>query len=257
MKRIVLLALVLLVSLAAVGLAGCYRRELPASQQIHFGNGESAGPTRSYEPTVALGGARELDAIVRMGAGELALEAGGADALDATFDYRPDSLKPTVSYEVAGTGVPVGRLLVQQPEFQPNMLGSGKNSWIVGLCTTVPLTLDVELGAGTSDLSFGGLDLRTLTMSMGAGDSTLDFSGEWNHDVSARIQAGVGQLTLRLPEAVGVRVVQRGGIGAFTADDGFTSQDGAFVNRAYGETTSTIEISVQRGIGEVTLETVR
>lgn len=113
MKRIVLVALVLVVSLAAVGLAGCYRRELPASQQIHLGDGESAGPTRSYEPTVALGGAQELDATVRMGAGELALEAGGADALDASFEYRPGSLKPMVSYEVAGTGVPVGRLIVQ------------------------------------------------------------------------------------------------------------------------------------------------
>ncbi len=256
MKRIVLVALAVVLSVAAVGLAGCYRQELPANQQIHLGDDESTGPTRSYEPTVPLGVAKELDAIVRMGAGELALEAGGADALDATFEYRPASLKPMVSYEVAGTGVPIGRLIVEQPEFQPSMLGSGKNSWTVRLAKDVPLTLDVELGAGTSDLSFGGLDLRTLTMSMGAGDSTLDFSGEWNHDVSAQIQAGVGQLTLRLPGAVGVRVVQRGGIGAFTADDGFATQDGAFVNRAYGETTSTIEISVQRGIGEVTLETV-
>lgn len=256
MKRIVLLALVLVISLAAMGLAGCYRRELPTNQQIHLGE-ESSGPAQSYSPTMPLGSAQSLAATIRMGAGELVLEAGGADALDATFEYRPDSLKPLVEYEVVGTEAPTGQLTVEQPEFQLDMLGNMVNSWTLRLAKDVPLTLDVELGAGQSDLSLGGLDLRILTMGMGVGDTTLDFSGEWNHDVSAELKAGVGELTLRLPEAVGVRVVQHGGIGSVTADDGFTSQNGAFVNRAYGETTATIEISVERGVGDVTLETVQ
>lgn len=138
------------------------------------------------------------------------------------------------------------------------MLGSGKNSWTVGFCTAVPLTLDVELGAGTSDLSFGGLDLRTLTMSMGAGDTTLDFSGAWDHNVDVQLQAGIGKVTMRFPADVGVRVeTHNSGIGDFVADEGFVRQGSAFVNRAYGETTATIGVSIQRGIGEVRLETVQ
>jgi hypothetical protein len=258
MRRIVLLGCVVALVLASVGLAGCYRKELPANQQIHLGDNDSSGPAQSYTPALPLGSAEELHATVRMGAGEMLLEAGGADALDGIFEYRPSSVKPLVSYEVAGTGTPTGDLLIEQPDFQPNMIGNMKNVWTIRLSKDVPLVLDVELGAGESDLNLSGLDLRELSVGMGVGDTTLDFSGTWSHDVSAQLQAGIGQVTMRLPADVGVRVTaRRGGIGSFVADDGFTSDNGVFTNTAFGKTASTIDITVQRGIGEVRLETVR
>ncbi len=257
MKRTTAIALVLVACVALVSLTGCYRQELPESQKIHIGDGAATGPATTDSPAIPLDGAESLDATIRMSAGQLTLESGGADALEADFEYRPASLKPTVSYQVEGTPT-VGVLIVDQSEFRPSMLGDGMNTWELRLAKDVPLDLRVDLGAGEGDLFFTDLGLRNLEMNMGAGDVTLDFGGDWDHDVNGRVQAGVGQLTLKFPRDVGVRVTGReGGIGEFVADDGFEEDGNAFVNHAYGENTTTIEISVARGIGEVRLETVR
>lgn len=255
-RTAITIALVLVVCVAVFGLAGCYRKELPKGQRIHIGDNTSSASAVTDISSVPLGGAQTLDAKIRMGAGELALESGGADALEADFNYAPSSIKPEVGYEVnrAGAGV----LSVVQPEFDLGQLGDMKNTWKLALASEVPLDLVVDLGAGKSDLALGGLDLRNLAMNMGAGETTLDFSGTWNHDVDAQLQAGIGQVTMRFPADVGVRVeTHDSGIGEFVADSGFVHKGSAFENRAYGETTTTIEVSIQRGIGEVRLETVR
>ena len=270
MKRAMLVTLVVVLGLSAVALGGCYRKELPENQKIvltdtwgiDLGNTDhervASGDTINRTVTIPLEEAAELDASIRMGAGQLKLEAGGADALEADFEYRPSSLKPNVSYDVASGDPAVGNLSVRQPEQSGFLFSNAKNSWDLQLAQDVPLDLDVDLGAGEGDLILGGLELRELKLNMGAGDMTVDFAGDWDHDVVASIQAGVGQLTLKLPADVGVRVDGRGtGIGDFVADSGFEVDGDAFVNRAYGETTTTIEISVARGIGEVRLETVR
>jgi hypothetical protein len=258
MKRAIGVILVLVVGIAALSLTGCYRQELPEGQKIHIGDDSGVGTIVTDSPSIPLGGAQELDANVRMGAGELTLESGGTDALEADFEYRPASLKPAVSYDVTSGTPAVGHLIVEQPDFEPNMFGDAKNSWALRLATGVPLNLNVDLGAGQGTIRLGGLDLRELTMNMGAGEATVDFSGQWERDVDARIQAGLGQLTLKFPDDVGVRVTgAKTGIGEFTADQSFTAEGTTFVNRAYGEATTTIEVSVQRGIGEVRLETVR
>ena len=256
--RALVIALIVVGGLALVSLTGCYRVELPEGEKIHIGDTGSAGTVVTDNPSIPLGGAEQLDANVRMGAGELTLASGGSDALQADFEYRPESLKPKVTYDV-DTGTPaVGHLTVEQPDFEPGMFNDAKNSWALRLGTGVPINLNVDLGAGQGTIRLGGLDLRELTMNMGAGEGMLDFDGTWTHDVDARIQAGVGQLTLRFPEDVGVRVTgAKTGIGEFTADEGFVAEGSTFVNSAYGETTTTIEVSVQRGIGEVRLETVR
>jgi len=258
MKRAIGIVLVVVLGIALVALTGCYRQELPEGQKIHIGDGGSTGTIVTDRPSIPLDGAEELDASVRMGAGELTLESGGTDALEADFDYRPESLKPEVSYDVDSATPAVGHLTVEQPDFEPGVFGDARNVWALRLATGVPLDLNVDLGAGEGTIRLGGLDLREFTMNMGAGQAVVDFSGDRERDVDARIQAGVGQLTLKFPEDVGVRVSgAKTGIGEFTADEGFVAEGNTFVNRAYGETTTTIEVSVQRGIGEVRLETVR
>ena len=255
MKRTTALSLVVVLCLSAVALGGCYRQELPENQKILSHSESSSASTEGSQDT-PLAGATALEATVKMGAGELTIERGGSDALSAEYVSDPDSLAPSVTYDVDAAGT--GQLLVDQGDWDGNIFSDMENRWTLRLSDAVPLDLSVDLGAGESDLLLGGLDLRTLTMNMGAGETTVDFSGDWESDVDARLQAGVGQLTLKLPADVGVRVdLHRSGIGDVVADAGFTQSDGVYQNRTYGETSATIEVSVQRGIGEVRLETAR
>lgn len=256
MKRAMTFVLAAALGVATLGLTGCYRVELPEDQKFHVIDSDSSASAEGNS-AFPLEGAKSLDATVRMGVGRLTLKGGnGADAVDVTYDSDPDSLQPVAEYEVDSSGV--GRISIEQRGAGSHWLGNGRNEWTVRLNEDMPLDLTVELGAGEADIELGGLVLGEFRMNMGAGDATLDFSGAWDHDVTASVEAGVGQLTLRLPEDVGVRVTGRhGGIGDFVADSGFTADGDAFVNDAYGTASTTIEISIKRGIGEVKLETVR
>ena len=189
MKRTILIVAALVAALVLLSATGCYRQELPANQKVHIGSGGENGSAVADISSVPLNGAQTMEAKVRMGAGELSLESDGAeDALQADFSYSPSTIKPEVGYEVTKAGV--GILSVAQPEFNFGDLGDMTNTWKIALAQGVPLDLVVDLGAGTGDLAFEGLDLRNLAMNMGAGDTTLDFSGTWDHNVECAAAGG-------------------------------------------------------------------
>ena len=261
MRRSVVFIAAVAAALVLLSASGCYRQELPEDQKWHWGivgwdlsdfSDESVTTDHKEFP---LGGAESIDAEIVMAAGVLELSGTSQAALEAELAYRPTSLEPVVQYSVDGT---VGSLSVRQPDTSVQRFGNYRNEWDLRLAKGVPLGMRVSLGAGEGDLDFSSLELRTLDVQLGAGDVVMDFSGDYAEDVSAQVEAGVGSLTLRLPEDVGVRVsAEQSGIAAFEADAGFTREGDAYVNEAYGQTSVTIEVSIQSGIGSIALETVR
>lgn len=118
------------------------------------------------------------------------------------------------------------------------------------------MALDVNLGAGKSELVLGGLDLRELNVSTGAGDVLVDLVGPRSEDLQARIEGGAGAFRVRVPADVGVRVIGvRDGLGAFEVD-GFVRDGDDYVNSAYGRSAATIELRISRGVGETVIEEV-
>ena len=247
MNKRIAIALLLVVALAAMlGSTGCRRVRLEDVQ----------GPTGLETTTkaVALDGAEKLDARVRMAAGELTLAGGSTGALDAKFDASPRSWMPEVEYSVEGTA---GVLRISQPEITDwDFMGNTVNVWDMKLASGVPTELDIELGAGQSTLDLTEVDVRNLHVLTGAGETTIDLSGERANDIDGSIEAGVGELTLKVPQDVGVRVTgTRDGVGDYNVE-GFTSDGDAYVNDAWDTATVKIDLRLQRGIGEVTVEQV-
>lgn len=212
------------------------------------------GREGSRSQSVLLEGADRVKADLQMGAGELQVTAGTAadEVMDASFLYRPESWDPTVEYDLDGD---VGELIVRHRESTGPTFGFGgaRSRWDIALSKRVPLDLTVSLGAGSADLDLRGLDLEEFVIQMGAGEVVLDLSGDRPRDLSGSVQAGVGELTIILPRGVGVRVNGgEGGIGTWEAV-GFKADGGAWVNDAYTTSDVTIEIDVQRGLGDVVL----
>ena len=88
---------------------------------------------------------------------------------------------------------------------------------------------------------------------MGAGQMLLDLNGPRKQNLSVDIHGGVGQARIRLPKDVGVRAHATGGIGSVNTH-GFTKQGDDYVNTAYGKTPTSIDLSVEGGIGEIDLD---
>ncbi len=91
--------------------------------------------------------------------------------------------------------------------------GDARNEWDLRVNDDVPLDLNVQLGAGESDLDLDSLTLTAPDLSMGAGETTVDLTGDYERDLAANIEGGVGEATVRLPGEVGVRVDAEGGLG--------------------------------------------
>ena len=209
---------------------------------------------RTDSRAVALNGAETARVELEMGVGELALRGGGSPGglLNADFTYNVDDWEPEVDYRVDGAE---GTLELRQPDDNRafRWWQDAENAWDVRLNDAVPTDLRVQLGVGESVLRLGGLNLTGLDVAAGIGETDVDFSGAWTRDLDARIESGVGEVTVTLPTDVGVRVEADQGLG--DVDAAGLIQDGdVYVNAAYGESPVTLRLEVEAGVGEINLK---
>ncbi|MEE8390588.1 MAG: toast rack family protein [Anaerolineae bacterium] len=137
--------------------------------------------------------------------------------------------------------------------------------------------LDLQMGAGNFDVRFdepnevrmrnfslntgaaklevrgiGNAGPERFTVNGGVGDITLDFTGRWPNSANADITTGIGSITLRLPDNIGVQVETEGGL-TNVESDGFQRQGDTYTNDAFGETEVELRIRVTTGIGNLRL----
>ena len=209
---------------------------------------------RTDSRAVALNGAEAARVELEVGVGELALRGGGSPGglLNADFTYNVDDWEPEFDYRIDGTE---GTLTLRQPDEDRAFLWwqDAENEWDVRLNDAVPTDLTVKLGVGESVLQLGGLSLTGLAVEAGIGETDLDLSGAWNRNLDARIESGVGEVTVTLPKDVGVRVEADQGLGDVDAE-GLIKDGDVYVNAAYGESPVTLHLEVKTGVGEINLE---
>lgn len=232
-------AVILLVSLAVLAIAGC-----TAADRV--------GPLQTETRSVDLDDATSVRVEINFGAGDLNLDSGAAGLLEADFSYNVPRLKPDLAYNA-------GQLTIHQPEDRGlsglSNIGAFQNQWDLRLHDTMPMELSIDVGAGSSDLHLGDLDLTRLDFSQGAGVSVIDLSGDWAHDLDMAIDSGAADVTLRLPNAVGVRVDVDAGPALVDAS-GLSKEGSVYTNAAYGRSNVTLDVDLSAGVGLVHLEVV-
>jgi hypothetical protein len=211
------------------------------------GHGFSAS-VRHEVRTVDLAGAKTVRADLNIGAGQLTLRGGSSHLVDADFDYYEREGSPQVEYAVNGGK---GELKISQEGGQPN-IGGTNNTWSLHFSNSVPLDLNIDMGAGEGDLRLRDLDVTNLTVNMGAGRVEVDLTGDRKKDLQADIEGGVGQAVIRLPRKIGVIVNASGGIGTIDAS-GLKHDRDEYTNAAYGKSPVTIRLKVEGGVGQISL----
>lgn len=104
----------------------------------------------------------------------------------------------------------------------------------------------------------GNARCERVSLTGGAGEMVADFTGAWPEGTHtyARIRLGVGSLTLRLPENVGVMVdVTR--IFASFDDAGFERRGSRYVSPNYDRAAATLEIDIDTALSSIAVEWVR
>lgn len=120
----------------------------------------------------------------------------------------------------------------------------------------VPLSM-LRVTAGTGKTYISGLgyaNFDELHILGGAGAIDLDFDGQLSRSAMVDIKAGAGEITLRVPDTIGVRATYAGTPISKVTTTGFTEQeDNVYINGAYGQASLTLTIKIIAGVGKVTL----
>lgn len=202
-------------------------------------------------------GARQLDANLVMKAGTLDIVAGECPVLAAQVRHDTNRSKPFFDYKVDPAGKGVLRLRDTDPDRKSGFV----SQWDVCITRTIPTTLDVSLGAGRSKLKLDGVQLRGMSITLGSGSVDLDLRDSILANTEVRVHGGAGELTLRLPANIPVKVkVRTDNPAANVAVDkleisGLEGDKDTFVNKHWDGTAPGLEVSLALGAGRIAVET--
>jgi hypothetical protein len=220
-------------------------------------NGDSAiagtGETVHESNTVDLSKAKGVERVrvnLELHAGELHVDGGAKELMEAEFTYNVASWKPEVRFDRSGFR---STLSVKQGGSTATM-GSTKNEWRLRLNDELPTEFSLHCGAGENRLNLGALDLRDVEVHIGAGRVELDLRGRQpKHDYSVSIHGGVGEAVVHLPADTGVVATASGGLGEIEVN-GLEKQGDEWRSGASGKGKSTIRLDVHGGIGKITID---
>ena len=212
-----------------------------------------SGETEHQSEKVDLAQAKGSDRVsvdLDLHAGELSVDSGAKELLEADFTYNVPQWKPEVQLQKSGFR---STLSVKQGGASAN-LGDSKNRWEIKLNESVPLDFLLKCGAGENKLRLGQFDLRSVEVHLGAGRVEIDLRGRKpTHDYAVSVHGGVGEAIIHLPNDAGIVATASGGIGEIEVR-GLEKQGGEWRRAAEGKNQSTVHVDVHGGIGHILLD---
>jgi len=204
----------------------------------------------SHTDVIDVEEADSVSAEVIMGAGKLEVQSGAEALLEGEFHYSYRDYAPDISYRVRSNGT--GDLIIEQDDGPNFRIPSNyKNEWELVFNDTIPLDLEITLGAGESILDLADLNLESFELKMGAGASYIDLSGVIEHDLTVNIQGGVGELTVILPPETNINAEVTGGLGEINTQGLY--QEGHQFTSKYSGSGPVLNITIEAGIGQLNM----
>ena len=233
-----------------------------------------AGELFFENPSVDVGNALMVNTTIEVSLGEVTLTGGATKLMEGEFQYSSNEWKPLVSYQVKDT---VGELKIEIPtniHFSLFSFRDLSHKTLIHLNDFIPMNLFFKVGAGKSQLDLASMELETLNIEagmgemdidlegntslsrlnvkIGVGEATIDLRGNWTRDLESRIISGLGQVTLLLPQNIGVKVETKRGLGSIDASN-LNVNGNIYTNQQFGKTDPTLNIYLESGIGKVNL----
>lgn len=116
----------------------------------------------------------------------------------------------------------------------------------------------LSLTAGAAEFearSLGNARFDRLEFDGAIGDVLLDLTGEWDGDATAAIKMGIGELTIRVPREIGVRI-ERSSLLISLDAPGFEKTERVYVTPNWESAEVRLEIELQAAFGTVEVERI-
>jgi len=252
---------------------------------------------KQIEKSEPLGEVKKLEVKISFGQGRIELSPGNAEkAYEAELEYSRRYFSHELDYHIRGdTGVLDLRVKGRRKGL---FYSRRKKNWLnLKLNPTVPIDLDLNMGACESSIDLSGLRISMLELSTGAsevdiyfdefnkeplskmevnagvgelkvsnlgnancqrlifkggiGEYELDFSGQWQDDCQAEVKIGIGEISLKLPRYLGVKLIASKSFLSTLDLDGFVKEGDVYYSQDYNQAEYHLTLRVKAGIGEV------
>lgn len=196
-----------------------------------------------------------VDLKLDFGAGELKLSSTNTQLIDSHFLYSHKNLKPEINIrESALTSIEIkhsGRVSTNLKNFV--------NKWDIQLQEQLSYNMEFNLGVGSTTLDLSNFnDIKGVKIETGVGESIITLSSNPVKGYTVDVEAGIGQTTIYYPEQIGIAVKTKQGLGSTSLKGlSYRSDLDAHVNDAYDQSDVIIELSIQQGIGEVSINPIK
>lgn len=196
--------------------------------------------------------AKSVQVDIDIAACKLKISGGSKQLFTGGFAYSQKAWKPEINYTVEGEK---GFLNIKQPKTKNINLNDGdKYAWNLKFGKNTPLDINLDFGAGMSEINLGSLPVKNFNMAMGLGKTTLDLRGDWKQNTEIHIDGGIGLLKVYLPENTGVQINIVKGLGVVEVLNMIKKDSNTYVNRQFNKAKTNINIFLKTGIGKITIE---
>ncbi len=214
-------------------------------------------PMRTTEVHLPRGaGAKSTRLRVSMFGGGLEMKGGANPLVDGALEFNRDAFEPTVRHETIEDGN-VESIELAQPEQTGFRFGRARNEWHVGIANDLPATIDVVIGAGAAQIDLAGVALAELSASVNTGSLDVDLAhAKVAASVAVHVQIGTGELRLRLPKDVAVRLRGNEQVGEIvvTGVPQVKGEKGFWQTDDFESAAKKLDVGFRVGMGQATIE---
>jgi len=201
---------------------------------------------RTMESTRQIHDSAEHHVRVHYGAGRIDVTATNAPVLySMTLRYDETGTTPVHRYDAAERTLTLG-VEGESRRFSSNAKDRTKGEMRLALSRSVPIDLELELGATKASMDLGGLNLLGVRLESGASETLLDFSSPNRaHMRSLDVDVGAASFEARnMGNANAESVRMQGGVGSVDLDFG-------------GQWSRDMTVDVDLTLGKLTLHVPR
>ncbi|HET6762916.1 MAG TPA: hypothetical protein VFH27_04565 [Longimicrobiaceae bacterium] len=187
---------------------------------LHGREGHGGERTRGGTSTLSLSGAVPVSLDLKFGAGDASLDLGGMALRRLRLSTGASETRVTFA--------------------APNRVEAE----------------EVRLEAGAAQITVTGLGnahASLIRLDGGVGDATLDFGGQWTRDAEARLQMGMGSLTLRFPRGLGVRIHKDSFLASFD-HPGMVKRGDDWFSTNWDHATRKVTLDIAAAMGSIDVE---
>jgi len=240
-------ALFLVIALAMVVGVG-------ALSSTGFGDRIAEPSSASQFLTQELAGAESAKVSIEFGYGELQVTelTDSPNLMEGECVHYDDAYRCEKSYRVSNNeGYLILRSKSNQSFGSSWDLGRG-SQWMVELNASVPLMLDVSIGAGEATLNLSRLWVTDLDLDGGKGRVEVVFPEDAGR-TTADIDVGIGDVTLSIPEGVAARIEIDSGLGSVEVAERFRKEGDYYVSEGFGLASNRLYLEIEGGIGSISV----